>query len=326
MTNNNYYPNNNYPNNNYPNNGYPQYPNVPVSSNTDPLHAVSILLSSSLVIFALLQLINVFKNSDYMRESLAAFGKICIVIVFAMWIVMTILIVMKKDIKVMGICCSIFAGGNLLTFFYNMALISWHPSFRGFIMLFNGVAVFASLAILFLFVDPVSARKIWFVPGCICSFAYLLEIDYIFDYAFTSFTNFLNNFFFPGCTIAFTFIFAKWVLKGMGGTAPARNYQPQYQQPVYSMPQQYGAPVPPQYGAPVPQPMYVPAPQQPAPTQQPVPAQNDDVVCPVCGNILSVADRFCSKCGTACSIPTCSGCGVVLNPGDKFCGKCGKPV
>ena len=49
------------------------------------------------------------------------------------------------------------------------------------------------------------------------------------------------------------------------------------------------------------------------------------VRCPGCGNMLSVATKFCSECGTRI-ISSCPNCNAVLTPGVKFCSECGSKL
>ncbi len=47
--------------------------------------------------------------------------------------------------------------------------------------------------------------------------------------------------------------------------------------------------------------------------------------CPNCGDIISVGEIFCSKCGTKLQ-NKCPDCGTVNGHGDSFCRNCGKQL
>ena len=55
--------------------------------------------------------------------------------------------------------------------------------------------------------------------------------------------------------------------------------------------------------------------------------QNDGIICPECGNMLTSNSKFCNECG--CKIqaaPVCPECGTQLQPGSKFCNECGTKI
>jgi ribosomal protein L32 len=81
---------------------------------------------------------------------------------------------------------------------------------------------------------------------------------------------------------------------------------------------------------------------EPKPARTPEPAATPEPdVCPSCGTVVRIGNRFCQYCGLqvkgnqeqktgkkpeAPPVPICSRCGDTLRPGVKFCTRCGAPV
>ena len=302
-------------------------PNISATGPNIDHRIVCLVLSGILVLYTLIQAVDHFKEAKYMSNSLKLFGAFVVIVDIVIWAANTYCIYSEKDNDFLGKLCIANAGVGLLNFIHNMQLIGWYWNIRIVLVFGQTIIIFAAMAVVILMADRVTAHKIWFVPGAICAFLYLIYIDVIIGNCFSSFKLFLNYLVFPASTTAFCFFFVKWLLSRERQAFPAMNvaapYPPQYQQPQYQ-PQQYQ----PQYQ----QPQYQPQQYQPqqynvpvspaaVPAQQPV-----QKPCPNCGMMIDINDRFCSRCGTVNNGGFCSNCGAPLAPEDRFCAKCGRSV
>ena len=57
-------------------------------------------------------------------------------------------------------------------------------------------------------------------------------------------------------------------------------------------------------------------------SQPPLIQKDDNKCCPNCGDVISIGELFCSKCGTKLD-NTCPKCGFVNDLKNNFCSKCG---